>query len=92
MPQQEVNELQGKICQCHERPGVTKGPILTATTESTNRTNDGLEYDDDEAYLTPPTDLQTMLTMDVYHFSLPSSHTTLQPIVQSEPEEDQSEV
>ena len=33
-----------------------------------------------------------MLTMDVYHFSPPSSYTTLQPIVQSEPEEDQLEV
>ena len=38
-------------------------------TELTDRTDDSLEYDDDEAYLTPPTDLQTMLMMDVYHFS-----------------------
>ena len=27
MLQQEVNELQGKICQCHEWPGVTEGPF-----------------------------------------------------------------
>ena len=65
---------------------------MTETTELTDRTNDGLEYEDDQAYLTPPTDLQTMLMMDVYHFSLPSSYATLQPIVQSEPEEEQSEV
>ena len=92
MLQREVNKLQGKICHCHKCPGVTEGPVLTETTESTNRTDDGLEYEDDEAYLTPPTDLQTMLTMDVYHFSLLSSYATLQPIVQSEPEEDQLEV
>ena len=52
----------------------------------------GLEYEDDEAYLTPPTNLQTMLSMDVYHFSPPSSYATLQPIVQSKPEEEQLEV
>ena len=38
MLQQEVNELQGKICCCHERPGVTEGPVLTETTESTDGT------------------------------------------------------
>ena len=92
MLQREVNELQGKICHCHERPGVTEGPVLTETTESTDGTENGLEYEDDEAYLTPPTDLQTMLLMDIYHFSPPSSYATLQPIVQLEPEEEQSEV
>ena len=92
MLQREVDELQGKICCCHERPGVTKGPVLTETTESTNGTENSLEYEDDEAYLTPPTDLKTMLLMDIYHFSPPSSYATLQPIIQSEPEEEQSEV
>ena len=92
MLQREVDELQGKICHCHECPGVTKGPVLTETTESTDGTENNLEYEDDEVYLTPPTDLQTMLLMDVYHFSPLSSYTTLQPIVQSEPEEEQSEV
>ena len=92
MLQQEVDKLHGKICQCHECPGVTEGPVLTETTKSTNRTNDGLEYNDDEAYLTPPTDLQTVLSMDVYHFSPLSSYITLQPIIQSEPKEDQLEI
>ena len=92
MLQREVDELQGRICWCHKHPGVTEGPVLTETTKSTDRTNDGLEYDDDKAYVTPPTDLQTMLTMDTYHFSPPSSYATLHPIVQSEPEEDQSVV
>ena len=27
--QWEVDELQGKICWCHEHPGVTEGPVLT---------------------------------------------------------------
>ena len=92
MLQQEVDELQGKICHCHEHPGVIEGPILTETTESTKGTENSLEYEDDEAYLTPPTSLRTILSMDVYHFSPPSSYTTLQPIIQSEPEEEQSEV
>ena len=92
MLQQEVVKLQGKICRCHERPGVTKGPVLTETTESTDGMENSLEYEDNKAYLTPPTDLQTMLSMDVYHFSPPSSYATLQPIVQSEPEEEQLEV
>ena len=92
MLQCEVGKLQGKICRCFEHPGVMEGPVLTETTESTNRTDNGLEYKDDEAYLTPPTDLQTMLMMDIYHFSPPSSYTSLQPIIQSEPEEDQLEV
>ena len=92
MLQQEVNKLQGKICCCHECPGVTEGPVLTKTTELTKGVENGLEYEDDKAYLTPPTNLQTMLSMDVYHFSLPSSYATLQPIIQSEPEEEQSEV
>ena len=65
---------------------------MTETTESTEGTENGLEYEDDKAYLTPPTDLQTMLLMDIYHFSPPSSYTMLQPIVQLEPEEEQSEV
>ena len=86
--QQEVNELQGKICGCHECLGVTKGPVLMETTDSTDRMDDGLEYEDDEEYLTPPTNLQTMLSMSVYQFSPPSTYTTPQPIIQSEPEED----
>ena len=77
MLQWEVDELQGKICHCHECPGVTEGPILTETSESTDGTKNGLEYKDDEAYLTPPTNLQTMLSMDVYHFSPPSSYAIL---------------
>ena len=92
MLQREVNKLQGKICCCHERPGVTEGLVLTETTKLTKGTENGLEYEDDEVYLTPPTDLQMMLSMDIYHFSPPSSYATLQPIVQSEPEEEQSEV
>ena len=92
MLQREVDELQGKICHCHERPGVTKGPVLTETIKLTDGTENSLEYKDDEVYLTPPTNPQTMLSMDVYHFSPPSSYTTLQPIVQSESEEARSEV
>ena len=57
MLQREVDELQGKICRCHECPGVTEGPVLTETTELTDGTENSSEYEDDEAYLTPPTDL-----------------------------------
>ena len=32
MLQQEVDKLQGKICHCHEHPGIMEGPVLTETT------------------------------------------------------------
>ena len=86
--QQEVDELQGKVCWCHKSPGVVEGLVLAEATDLTDRMDYGLEYEDEEEYLTPPTNLQTMLNIEIYQFSPPSTYATLQPTVQSELEED----
>ena len=36
----EIDELQGKICQCHECPGVMEGPILVKGTNTTDEEED----------------------------------------------------
>ena len=42
--QDELVILQGKVCHCHECPGVTEGPLLLGPSDPTDEEEEGLEY------------------------------------------------
>ena len=64
--QQEVDELQGKICQCHEQ--------VVPSTQPVEEEEEGLEYASKQSYVTPPIaplELEDIIAQDALQFSTP---------------------
>ena len=62
--QREVDELQGKICRCHEQ--------TVPSTQPVEEEEDGLEYASERSYVTPPTvplELEDIIAQDALEFS-----------------------
>ena len=65
--QREVDELQGKICRCHEQ-------VVPSTQPVEEEEEDGLEYTSEHSYVTPPTaplELKDIIAQDALQFSSP---------------------
>ena len=62
--QREVDELQGKICRCHEQ--------VVPSTQLVEEEEEGLEYASERSYVTPPTvplELEDIIAQDALEFS-----------------------
>ena len=65
--QREVDELQGKICRCHES-------AVPSTQPEEEEEENGLEYASERSYVTPPTaplELEEIIAQDALQFSTP---------------------
>ena len=64
--QREIDELQGKICRCHEQ--------VVPSTLPVEEEEEGVEYASERSYVTPPTaplELEDIIAQDVLQFSSP---------------------
>ena len=64
--QREIDELQGKICRCHEQ--------VVPSTQPVEEEEEGLEYASERSYVTPPTaplELEDIIVQDALQISNP---------------------